>query len=201
MTDDVTIAAPDSPGLDGLAQAAARVKTRGLPPIHQWNPPDCGDIGLKIGRDGTWFHQGSPIGRSALVRLFSTILRRDPEGHVLVTPVEKVSVEVEDAPFLAVEMLVEGAGEARTLRLRTNVEDWVSVDAAHPLRFEPGPSGGLKPYVRVRDELWALVARPVFYDLAALGEVREIAGREMFGVACGGTFFPMSPADALEDLA
>ena len=201
MTDDVTIAAPDSPGLDGLAQAAARVKTRGLPPIHQWNPPDCGDIGLKIGRDGTWFHQGSPIGRSALVRLFSTILRRDPEGHVLVTPVEKVSVEVEDAPFLAVEMLVEGAGEARTLRLRTNVEDWVSVDAAHPLRFEPGPSGGLKPYVRVRDDLWALVARPIFYDLAALGEVREIEGQEMFGVACGGAFFPMSPADALEDLA
>ena len=136
-----------------------------------------------------------------MVRLFSTILRRDPEGHVLVTPVEKVSVEVEDAPFLAVEMQVEGDGEARALRLRTNVDDWVSVDAAHPLRFEPGPSGGLKPYVRVRDDLWALVARPIFYDLAALGEVREIEGQEMFGVACGGAFFPMSPADALEDLA
>ena len=192
---------PTSPGLDGLAQAAAQAKTRGLPPIHQWNPPDCGDIGLKIGRDGVWSYQGSPIGRAAMVRLFSTILRRDPEGHVLVTPVEKVSVEVEDAPFLAVEMQVEGLGEARALRLRTNVDDWVSVDAAHPLRFEHGPSGGLKPYVRVRDDLWALVARPVFYDLAALGEVREIEGQEMFGVACGGTFFLMSPADALGDLA
>ena len=136
-----------------------------------------------------------------MVRLFSSILRKDPEGHVLVTPVEKVSVEVEDAPFVAVEMQVEGVGEARRLRLRTHVDDWVSVDAAHPLRFEPGPSGGLKPYALVRDQLWALVARPVFYDLAALGEVREIDGQEMFGVACGGTFFPMSRADALEDLA
>ena len=201
MTDVVPLTTPDSPGLDGLAQAAACVKARGLPPIHQWNPPHCGDIGLKISRDGVWSYQGSPIGRVAMVRLFSTILRRDPDGHVLVTPVEKVSVEVEDAPFLAVEMQVEGLGEARALRLRTNVDDWVSVDAAHPLRFEPGPSGGLKPYVLVRDKLWALVARPVFYDLAALGEVREIEGREMFGVACGGAFFPMSPADALEDLA
>ena len=201
MTDVVPLTTPDSPGLDGLAQAAARVKARGLPPIHQWNPPHCGDIGLKISRDGVWSYQGSPIGRVAMVRLFSTILRRDPDGHVLVTPVEKVSVEVEDAPFLAVEMQVEGLGEARALRLRTNVDDWVSVDAAHPLRFEPGPSGGLKPYVLVRDKLWALVARPVFYDLAALGEVREIEGREMFGIACGGAFFPMSPADTLEDLA
>ena len=201
MTEEATPKPPTSPGLDGLAQAAAQAKTRGLPPIHQWNPPDCGDIGLKIGRDGVWSYQGSPIGRVAMVRLFSTILRRDPEGHVLVTPVEKVSVEVEDAPFLAVEMQVEGLGEARILRLRTNVDDWVSVDAAHPLRFEPGPSGGLKPYALVRDQLWALVARPVFYDLAALGEVREIDGQEMFGVACGGTFFPMSRADALEDLA
>jgi hypothetical protein len=201
MTDDVTLTTPDIPGLEGLAQAAAQAKTRGLPPIHQWNPPHCGDIGLKITRDGVWSYQGSPIGRQAMVRLFSSILRRDPEGHVLVTPVEKVSVEVEDAPFLAVEMQVEGGGEARALRLRTNVDDWVSVDATHPLRFEPGPSGGLKPYVLVRDDLWALVARPVFYDLVALGEVREIAGQEMFGVACGGTFFPMSPADALEDLA
>jgi hypothetical protein len=118
-----------------------------------------------------------------MVKLFSTILRRDPEGHVLVTPVEKVSVEVEDAPFLAVEMQVEGDGEARELRLRTNVDDWVSVDAAHPLRFEPGPSGGLKPYVRVRDDLWALVARPVFYDLAALGEVRRLCDEAQASLA------------------
>jgi hypothetical protein len=201
MTDDVTKAPHPGPGLDGLAQTAARVATRGLPPVHQWNPPHCGDIGMKIGRDGIWSYQGSAIARPALARLFSSILRRDPEGYVLVTPVEKVSVEVEDAPFVAVEMQVEGEGDRRALRLRTNVDDWVNVDAAHPLRFEPGPSGGLKPYVLVRDQLWALVARPVFYELAALGELRQIDGQAMFGLACGDAFFPMSRADALGDLA
>ena len=193
MTDDAKDSPALSSGLDGLAQAALRVKKPGRPPIHQWNPPFCGDIGLKIARDGAWFYQGSPIGRPAMVRLFSSILRKDPEGYMLVTPVEKVSVEVEDAPFLAVELFVE----AGNLRLRTTVDDWVSVDAAHPLRFEPGPSGGLKPYVLVRDALWALVARPVFYDLAALGEERE----GFFGVASGGAFFPMSRADELEGFA
>ena len=196
MTDDAQAPSTASSGLDGLAQAATRARKGGLPPIHQWNPPDCGDIGLKIARDGTWLYQGSPISRPAMVRLFSTILRKDPDGHVLVTPVEKVSVEVEDAPFVAVELQVEGDD----LRLRTNVEDWVSVDAAHPLRFEPGPSGGLKPYVLVRDALWALVARPVFYELAALGREREVEGVAMFGVASGGAFFPMARADALEGL-
>jgi len=193
MTDDAKDSPALSSGLDGLAQAATRAKKGDRPPIHQWNPPFCGDIGLKIARDGAWFYQGSPIGRPAMVRLFSSILRKDPEGYMLVTPVEKVSVEVEDAPFLAVELLVE----AGNLRLRTTVDDWVSVDAAHPLRFEPGPSGGLKPYVLVRDALWALVARPVFYDLAALGEERE----GFFGVASGGAFFPMSRADELEGFA
>ena len=197
MTDDAKDPPALSTGLDGLAQAATRAKKGALPPIHQWNPPDCGDIGLKIARDGTWLYQGSPIARPAMVRLFSTILRKDPDGHVLVTPVEKVSVEVEDAPFVAVEMQVEG----EYLRLRTNVEDWVSVDAAHPLRFEPGPSGGLKPYARVRDDLWALVARPVFYELVERGEERLIEGEAFFGVASGGAFFPMSRADALEGLS
>ncbi len=196
MTDDAKELSATSTGLDGLAEAVTRAKKGGLPPIHQWNPPHCGDIGLKIARDGTWFYQNSPITRPAMVRLFSSILRKDAEGHVLVTPVEKVSVEVEDAPFIAVEMQVEG----ENLRLRTNVDDWVSVDEAHPLRFEPGPSGGLKPYVLVRDALWALVARPIFYELAALGQVRDIAGEAFYGVVSSGAFFPMSPADALEDL-
>ena len=152
---------------------------------------------MKIARDGTWFYQGSPIGRPALVRLFSTILRKDPDGHVLVTPVEKVSVEVEDAPFLAVEMQVTREEGGQVLRFRTNVDDVVTVDRDHPLRFEPGPSGGLKPYVLVRADLWALVSRPVFYDLVALGEVRNLDEREMFGVNSSGQFFAMSPADAM----
>ena len=184
-------------GLEALARAATSPKG-GLPPVHLWNPPHCGDIGMKIARDGTWFYQGSPIGRPALVRLFSTILRKDPEGHVLVTPVEKVSVEVEDAPFIATALEV---ADGPDLWFRTNVDDRTRADVDHPLRFEPGPSGGLKPYVLVRGGLWALVSRPVFYELVERGEVRDVDGIAMFGVASAGTFFPMSPADAIGDLS
>lgn len=189
-----TQATGQPPALDGLAKAA-RSAGDGAPPVHLWNPPHCGDIGLRIARDGTWFYQGSPIGRPALVRLFSTILRKDPDGHVLVTPVEKVTVEVEDAPFIATAVeLAEGP----ELWFETNVGDRLRADADHPLRFEAGPSSGLKPYLRVRGDLWALASRPVFYELVAQGEVRTLGGRQMFGVASAGEFFAMAPAEALE---
>ena len=194
-------AGPPGGGLDEIAAAARGARTRGLPPVHLWNPPFCGDIGLKIDRDGTWRYRGSPIGRPALVRLFSTILRKDPDSHVLVTPVEKISVDVEDAPFLAVDMAVEGAGAARTIRLRTNVDDWLAIDAEHPLRFEPGPSGGVKPYGRVRGDLWALATRSLTLDLVDLGEVRDVDGCARFGVASGGHFFVIADADAREAFA
>ena len=190
------------PGLDGLS-AAARIATapdRGLPPVHLWNPSFCGDIGMRIARDGTWFYRGGPIGRPALVKLFSTILRRDPDRHVLVTPVEMVSIEVEDAPFVAVELDVASDERGPLLRFRTNVGDEVSADAAHPLVFEPGPSGGLKPYIDVRNGLRALVKRSLFYDLVERGETRDIGGRAMYGVASGGEFFGMAPADEIEGL-
>ena len=186
--------------LDSLIAAAKPASGRGMPPVHLWNPPYCGDIGLKIARDGTWCYQGSPIGRASMVRLFSTILRKDPERYVLVTPVEMVSVEVEDAPFLAVELAVDEGVYGPVLRFRTNVNDWVTADAAHPLRFEPGPSGGLKPYVLVRADLWALVTRALFYDLVERGETRDIDGRAMYGVASAEQFFPMIPATELENL-
>ena len=196
-TTSLTQGAGQPAGLDALARAASSAG-RGLPPVHLWNPPHCGDIGMKIARDGTWFYQGSPIGRPALVRLFSTILRKDPEGHVLVTPVEKVSVEVEDAPFIATELTVEPGPE---LWFSTNVGDRFRADSDHPLRFDPGASDGLKPYVLVRDDLWALASRPVFYELVERGEVREVDGIPMFGVASAGIFFAMSPADAIGDLS
>lgn len=187
--------------LEGLSSAAASVRHDGLPPVHLWNPPYCGDIGLKIARDGVWYYQNSPIGRAAMVRLFSTILRKDPERYVLVTPVEKIAIEVEDAPFLAVEMSVDDTPDGPVLRFRTNVDDEVTADAAHPLRFAPGPSGGLKPYLHVRAGLEALVSRALYYDLVARGEVRDIDGRAMYGVASGAMFFEMAPAAEIESLA
>ncbi|MDE2363336.1 MAG: DUF1285 domain-containing protein [Hyphomicrobiales bacterium] len=185
-----------SGGLEGLAQAArsAGGERRKLPPVHLWNPEFCGDIDMRIAADGTWFYMGTPIGRPALVQLFSTILRKDPERYVLVTPVERVGITVDDAPFLGVELQKTQDERGQVLRLRTNVEDWVEIDADHPLRFEPGASEGLKPYARVRDDLWALVKRALFYDLVAWGEVRAVEGEDMFGVASAGAFFPMARA-------
>lgn len=171
-----------------------------MPPVHLWNPPWCGDIGLKIARDGTWFYQGSPIGRMALVKLFASILRKDADRHVLVTPVEMVGIEVEDAPFLAVEMQRRERGGKPVLAFRTNVDDWVEADADHPLRFEPGPADGIKPYIRVRGDLRALVTRALLYDLVELGDIREVDGVEMFGVESAGEFFAMAPAAQIDDL-
>jgi uncharacterized protein len=198
-------AAPSSAthGLEGLTEAARAVggEQRRLPPVHLWNPPFCGDLDMRIARDGTWFYNGTPIGRPALVRLFSTILRKDPDRYVLVTPVEKVGIAVEDAPFLAVELAKETGENGRRLRFRTNVDEWVEAGPDHPMRFEPGDSGGLKPYVHVRADLWALVKRALFYDLVDLGETRSLDGQEMFGVVSNGAFFAMARADQLETLA
>ncbi len=198
-------AAPSSAtqGLEGLTQAARAVggEQRRLPPVHLWNPTFCGDIDMRIARDGTWFYNGTPIGRPALVRLFSTILRKDPDRYVLVTPVEKVGIAVEDAPFLAVELAKETGENGQSLRFRTNVDECVEAGPEHPMRFEPGESGGLKPYVHVRADLWALVKRALFYDLVDLGETRRIDGEDMFGVVSNGAFFAMARADQLETLA
>ncbi|MFV0282029.1 MAG: DUF1285 domain-containing protein [Rhodoblastus sp.] len=187
-------------GLEGLAAAArtAGGEKRKLPPVHLWNPEFCGDIDMRIAADGLWYYMGTPIGRPALVQLFSTILRKDPERYVLVTPVERVGIQVDDAPFLGVELQRAQDERGQVLRLRTNVEDWVEIDAAHPLRFETGASEGLKPYVLVRDKLEALVKRALFYDLVDWGEMRDIAGEKMFGIASAGEFFTMARAAEVE---
>jgi hypothetical protein len=158
-----------SAALDKAAMAADAA-ARGLPPVHLWNPPNCGDIDIRITRDGRWIHEGAPIVREALVRLFSTILRRDPDGFYLVTPVEKLRLQVEDAPFLAVRMDQVKGG----LRFVTNVGDSVVAGADHPLRVETDPaSGEPAPYVHVRAGLEARLTRPVFYELAALADERD----------------------------
>ena len=177
--------------LKGIKEVEKASGGKGLPPVHLWNPDFCGDIDMRIARDGTWFYMNSPIGRKALVRLFSTILRHDEDGKFyLITPVEKVGIQVEDAPFVAISMKVEGEGQGQILHFTTNCEDEVRVDAAHPLRFmKEAQTDGLKPYVLVRGRLEALVARAVFYDLVSLG----VEEGDWFGVWSGGKFWPMMP--------
>lgn len=168
-------------------------------PVESWNPPYCGDIGLKIRRDGTWLYGGSAIGRPALVKLFAGVLRKDADGRTyLVTPAEKVDVEVEDAPFLAVEMEVHGTGRAQHLSFRTNVDDVVACGPANPLRFAaPGPGRGLKPYVLVRGRLEALLTRALVHDLVALAVEEPRDGQRFAGVWSGGAFFPIGAAETV----
>jgi len=187
-------------GLEGLTAAvrngtAVGPDAKGLPPVHLWNPPFCGDLDMRIARDGTWFYMGTPIGRPALVRLFSTILRREAGKHFLVTPVEKVGIRVDDAPFLAVELVRERDDLGQVLRFRTNVDDWVNCDAAHRLRFETAADGGLTPYLHVRADLWAKVTRALYYELVDMGEERVVDGLPMFGVASASEFFAMADAE------
>ena len=189
-------------GLDAIAGAARQEAKKGPPPVHLWNPPFCGDLDMRIATDGTWYYLKTPIGRPALVKLFASVLKREGDKYFLVTPVEKCGIIVDDAPFLAVELKMEDGPRGRMLHFRTNVDDWVACGPDHLLRFEPeAASGGLKPYLHVRRNLWAKVTRALFYDLVALGEEREIAGKRMFGVASDGEFFVMAPAESLKDFA
>ena len=195
-------AARDAAGLQALISRAARAG-KGLPPVERWNPPFCGDLDMEIRADGTWFYLGTPIGRMPLVQLFSTVLRRDEDGKTyLVTPVEKVGIRVEDAPFVAVEMNASGTDDDRVLTFRTNVGDVVEAGPDHPLRFvDEAETGGLKPYLHVRGRLEALVARPVMYELVEIGETVEIEGEPMFCVRSKGEVFPIMPAKKLERLS
>jgi len=188
-------------GLTALfARLGAEAGGRGPAPVERWNPPFCGDIDMRIAADGTWFYAGTPIGREAMVRLFASVLRRDDDGRTyLVTPVEKCGITVDDVAFVAVEMQIEGEGADRLVGFRTNVGDRVVVDAEHPLRFDIDPvNGGLKPYVRVRGRLEARLARPVLYDLVALGETAPVEGRPWFGVFASGRFYAIVPAEEIE---
>ena len=183
------------PTLDALTatvQKAARES--GLPPVHLWNPAYCGEIDMRIAADGTWFYNGTPIGRPALVRLFSTILRKDPERFVLVTPVERVGICVEDAPFIGIDAERHETDKGPVISITTNVGDVFDIGADHPLRFAPEPTGGQRPYALVRGALEAKIARAVFYRMVEWAEERE--GR--IGLVSNNVFFPIINADALE---
>ncbi|MFC5990860.1 DUF1285 domain-containing protein [Limoniibacter endophyticus] len=194
--------AVDPAGLASLLSRASRAQ-KGPAPVEKWNPQHCGKIDMEIRADGSWFYMGTPIGRPALVELFSSVLRKDEDGITyLVTPVEKVEIRVADAHFIGVEMHVDGDGSGRRLTVRTNVGDVVEIGRDNPLRFVIGEeTGGLKPYLLVRGRLEALLSRALTYELVSLGEEIEVDGRDMFAIRSGGEVFAIMPADELNRLS
>ncbi|WP_323803895.1 DUF1285 domain-containing protein [Sulfitobacter litoralis] len=185
-----------TPTAESLAASVSAAKTRGLPPVEKWNPPFCGDLDMEIKRDGTWFYQGTPIGRMGLVKLFASILIREDNDYFLVTPVEKVGIKVEDAPFVAIDFEAEGSGTDQTLTFQTNLGDIAVAGPDLPIRIERAPeTGEPAPYVRIRRNLEALIDRKSFYRLVELGQHHE----GWFGVWSGGSFFGIIPSDELPD--
>ncbi|MDA4847359.1 DUF1285 domain-containing protein [Hoeflea poritis] len=199
MAEGEIAAACDATYLESLISRAAPTD-RGRPPVDLWNPEFCGDLDMEIRADGTWFYLGTPIARAPLVRLFSTVLRKDEDGETyLVTPVEKLRITVEDVPFIAVEMSADDRDGEQVLTFRTNVGDVVEAGPDHPLRFEvAGENQQLKPYLHVRGRLEALVSRPLMYDIVELGQSQPVGGIEMFSISSGGAHFPIMPMDRLE---
>jgi hypothetical protein len=188
-----------TPEPDSLIAAAQQAQQEGkLPPVHLWNPPFCGDLDMEIRRDGTWFYEGTPIGRKPLVRLFSTILKREGDAYFLVTPVEKVGIRVEDAPFVAVDLEAAGEGRDQVVTFTTNVGDVVVAGEDHAIRVLRDETGEPSPYIHVRAGLEALIDRKSFYRLVDLGEAHVVEGTEWFGVWSGGTFFPIIPVAELD---
>ena len=184
-----------TPSAEGIAASARAAGKKGPPPVHLWNPPSCGDLDIRIARDGTWFYLGTPIGRHELVKLFSSILKLEDGNYFLVTPVEKVGIKVDDAPFVAVDFEASGKGEAQAIRFITQVEDEVTAGSDNPIRVERDPeTGEPSPYVMIRRGLEALIDRKSFYRLVDIGAHKD----DWFGVWSGGEFFPIIPSAELE---
>ena len=186
------------PSAENLASAAKAAGRKGPPPVHLWNPPFCGDLDMRIARDGTWWYLGTPMGRKELVRLFSSIIRKDGDDYFLVTPVEKVGITVDDAPFVAVDFEVSGEGRDQSLGFTTHVGDTAVAGPDHPIRVVRDPeTGEPSPYVLIRANLEALIDRKSFYRLVDVGSHEDHEGAQWFGVWSGGQFFPIIPSDEL----
>lgn len=182
------------------ASAQTALRTGNMPPVHLWNPPFCGDLDMRIARDGTWFYQGTPIGRPSLVRLFSKILKRENDKYFLVTPVEKVGITVDDAPFVAIDFEVRIAGINQNLIFTSNVGDRIAAGRDHPIRVtRDKETGEPSPYVMVRAGLEALIDRKSFYRLVDIGIHADHGGISWFGVRSGGVFFPIIPSHELPE--
>lgn len=190
---------PAAASADSIANAAKAASKKGPPPVHLWNPPFCGDLDMRIARDGTWFYLGTPIGRMPLVKLFSSIIRKDGEDYFLVTPVEKVGITVDDAPFVAIDFDLDQSSTDQELHFVTQVDDQITAGPDHPIRVVRDPeTGEPSPYILVRANLEALIDRKSFYRLVDLGEHREIDGTRWFGVCSKGVFFKIIPSAELE---
>jgi hypothetical protein len=184
---------------DSIVQAATKASQKGPPPVHLWNPPFCGDLDMRIARDGTWFYLGTPIGRAPLVKLFSSIIRKDGNDYFLVTPVEKVGIIVDDAPFVANDFDVENAGDDQNITFHTHVGDTAIAGPENPIRVvRDAKTGEPSPYVLIRTNLEALIDRKSFYRLVDIGTTQPHEGTDWFGVRSGGEFFPIIPAAELE---
>ena len=184
---------------ESIAASAKAAGKGGLPPVHLWNPEFCGDLDMRIARDGTWFYLGTPIGRKELVRLFSTIIRKDGDDYFLVTPVEKVGITVDDAPFVAVDFEISNPGPEQTLTFETNVGDFATAGPNNPIRVVRDPdSGEPSPYVLIRTNLEALIDRKSFYRLVDIGSHQDHEGTSWFGLCSSGQFFPIIPSADLQ---
>ena len=187
-----------TPSAEGIAAAARQAKTRGPAPVHLWDPPFCGDLDMRIARDGTWFYLGTPIGRHELVKLFSSVIRKDGDDYFLVTPAEKVGISVDDAPFVAVDFEVSNPGPDQTLTFTTNVADTAVAGPDHPIRVVLDPeTGEPSPYILIRTNLEALIDRKSFYRLVDIGSHAMCDGAQWFGIQSSGVFFPVIPSDQL----
>jgi hypothetical protein len=199
MTNSIDQQKTAKPTADGIAQAAKKAGKKGPPPVHLWNPEFCGDLDMRIARDGTWFYLGTPIGRMPLVKLFSSIIRKDGDDYFLVTPVEKVGIMVDDAPFVAVDFDVTGSGKKQEITFTTQVDDTATAGPDHPIRVVRDPeTEEPSPYVLIRANLEALIDRKSFYRLVDIGVHSDVDGESWFGVWSKGTFFPIIPSVALE---
>jgi hypothetical protein len=188
-----------TPNPDDLAKVLVSATKKGPPPVHLWNPPFCGDLDIRIARNGLWYYLGTPIGRMPLVKLFASVLRKDGDDYFLVTPVEKIGITVDDAPFVAVDFAVENAGPDQVLTFVTNVDDQAPAGADYPIRVVRDPeTGEPSPYILIRRNLEALIDRKSYYRLVDVGEVDTVEGVRMFGVRSGGIFFSFIPAAELE---
>ena len=181
--------------VDGLTASLAAVPKKGPPPVHLWNPPYCGEMDMRIARDGTWYHEGTPIGRAPMVKLFSSILKREGDRFYLVTPVEKLGIQVDDAPFLATDFTADGTGRTQRLTFATKTEDEVVAGPDHAIRVtRDAETGEPSPYIHIRAGMEALIDRKTFYRLVDLGTQEDVDGTPWFGVWSAGVFFPMIPS-------